>query len=289
MQIAHEKFPVIDGVLDDYLSAHPSMEERWLLEQTLYTGPTRRTIFEYFPFKPYSSVLDAGTGFGALALELAGQIPITVHAVDYDSSKLDVAKTIHNKLRRLDFFHEDSKIHFDEGNLYSLPYEDGQFDFVVSRFVYQHLRDPQAVTKEFMRVMRPGGYICIVAIDDQLTISYPEESGAFSKLQQAFSELQKKRGGDRYVGRKISTYLQQTGFEITATAIQPQAQHQLIQPDDLGVRFTLCRLLDAKDDIVEKGILSEQEFDECIEQLSHESAMSQFNANAQVVVIARKP
>lgn len=289
MQIVSEKFPVIDGVLNDYLSAHPGLKDRWLFEQTLYTGPTRRTIFQYFPFKPYSSVLDAGTGFGALALELAGQIPVTVHAVDYDSSKLDVAKTFHDNLQRLEFFHESSEVHFDEGNLYSLPYEDGQFDFVVSRFVYQHLSDPQAASGELMRVMRQDGQICIIDVDDQLTISYPEASDAFRKLQQAFSKLQERRGGDRYVGRKISTYLQQKGFEITATAIQPQAHHQLTQSDDLGMRFTLCRLLDAKNDIVDEGLLSEQEFDEFIRHLSYEKDMFQFNANAQVVVIARKP
>lgn len=289
MQIIHEKFPIIDGVLYDILSTHTDLEDRWLLEQTLYTGPTRRTIFQFFPFTPYSSVLDAGTGFGALALGLAGQIPVTVHAVDYDSSKLDVARTIHDKLQQLDFFHEDSKIHFDNGDLYSLPYDVEQFDFVVSRFVYQHLQDPQTVTEELMRVMRPGGQICIIDVDDQLTISYPETSDAFRNLQQAFSELQRERGGDRYVGRKLSTYLHNAGFEITGTAIQPQAQHQFIQSDDVGMKFTLSRLMDAKNEMVDKGILSKQEFDEHFKQLSQERAMFQFNASAQVVVIARKP
>lgn len=42
----------------------------------------------------------------------------------------------------------------------SLPFEDGQFDLIVSDVVFEHIRQPDRVTPELMRVLRPGGVIC---------------------------------------------------------------------------------------------------------------------------------
>jgi SAM-dependent methyltransferase len=41
-----------------------------------------------------------------------------------------------------------------------LPYEDGRFDVVVSRYVFEHIRDPEWAARELLRVTRPGGWIC---------------------------------------------------------------------------------------------------------------------------------
>ncbi len=41
-----------------------------------------------------------------------------------------------------------------------LPYEDCRFDLVVSRYVFEHLRDPEWAARELLRVTKPGGWIC---------------------------------------------------------------------------------------------------------------------------------
>lgn len=43
-----------------------------------------------------------------------------------------------------------------------LPYPDASFDLIVSRMVFEHLHEPQAVAAELLRVLRPGGWIAAV-------------------------------------------------------------------------------------------------------------------------------
>lgn len=43
-----------------------------------------------------------------------------------------------------------------------LPYEDDRFDLVVSRYVFEHLDDPEWAARELLRVTKPGGWICVM-------------------------------------------------------------------------------------------------------------------------------
>jgi SAM-dependent methyltransferase len=41
-----------------------------------------------------------------------------------------------------------------------LPYENDRFDIIVSRYVFEHITNPEWVARELLRVTRPGGWIC---------------------------------------------------------------------------------------------------------------------------------
>jgi SAM-dependent methyltransferase len=41
-----------------------------------------------------------------------------------------------------------------------LPYEDERFDLIISRYVFEHVTDPQWAADELLRVLKPGGWIC---------------------------------------------------------------------------------------------------------------------------------
>jgi SAM-dependent methyltransferase len=43
-----------------------------------------------------------------------------------------------------------------------LPYKDGHFDLIVSRYVFEHLPNPALSAAELTRVLKPGGWICAV-------------------------------------------------------------------------------------------------------------------------------
>ncbi len=43
-----------------------------------------------------------------------------------------------------------------------LPYEDERFDLIVSRYVFEHIADPQWAAGELLRVLKPGGWICVM-------------------------------------------------------------------------------------------------------------------------------
>ena len=52
---------------------------------------------------------------------------------------------------------DEAKV-FEPGQ--ALPYEDGRFDLVVSRYVLEHVPDPEWAARELLRVTKPGGWIC---------------------------------------------------------------------------------------------------------------------------------
>ncbi|MCH9736608.1 MAG: class I SAM-dependent methyltransferase [Actinomycetia bacterium] len=43
-----------------------------------------------------------------------------------------------------------------------LPYPDNSFDLVYSRFVFEHIEDPELVARELVRIVNPGGLIAAI-------------------------------------------------------------------------------------------------------------------------------
>jgi len=284
-----QRFNQIDLAYHQYLVEHLGMHERWLLEQTLYTGASRRNILDMLPLHEGFQVLDIGTGFGALAFDLAAHTYLNIDAVDIDEHALAVAKSVYAHLQTLpDALNNRSRITFQKTDTYALPYSDNHFDFIISRYVYQHLSDPGRATAEICRVLKPGGFVCCIDIDDQLTLTYPESNSAFATLQNAFRALQHKRGGDRYVGRKLPSYMQAAGLVVVATVIEPQAQFAAIDADDIGLRLTLERFQDARAACVEIGLMTAEDFDSALSEFAETVGASQFHANGQMIVVGRK-
>ena len=52
--------------------------------------------------------------------------------------------------------------HLGPGDVGSLPYADGTFDIVVTRFSMHHFLDPLVVLREMVRVCAPGGRVVVV-------------------------------------------------------------------------------------------------------------------------------
>ncbi|MHB8780152.1 MAG: class I SAM-dependent methyltransferase [Candidatus Geothermincolia bacterium] len=64
----------------------------------------------------------------------------------------------------------DEKVRFDYGDVFSLPYADGEFDVAVSLQVIEHLREPASYMNEMRRVLAPGG-IAVITTPNRLIIS----------------------------------------------------------------------------------------------------------------------
>ena len=102
------------------------------------------------------SVLDVGSGSGALASAVAGAFP-SVRVTGVDPSSVFVndaqARTRHERVR------------YQVADGQSLPMEDGTFDKALCLFVLNFIPDPGKALREMIRVTRPGGVVSAAVWD----------------------------------------------------------------------------------------------------------------------------
>lgn len=114
----------------------------------------KNILTDALPHERTMNVLDVGTGPGYMALAFAG-MGHSVTAVDISHEMLKKAKqNAHNHGVTIDFYHGDAE---------ALPFTDGQFDLIVSKYLLWTLPAPDSFLHECQRLLSPGGII--LAID----------------------------------------------------------------------------------------------------------------------------
>jgi len=105
------------------------------------------------PFTGAEVALDSGCGTGSFAFALAPNVAEVV-GVDLRVDYLEAAREA-----------APENVRFVEGDSTSLPFGYAQFDLACSHRVLHHVRRPELVVSELVRVTRPGGRILVA---DQL-------------------------------------------------------------------------------------------------------------------------
>lgn len=287
MIINQDYYPIIDDEYRSYILSHTGMKDHWLLEQTLYTGAVRRELIRTMPMPVMGKALDLGSGFGAMAIDMAFSMPVQVYATDYADDKVDVAKEIAERVDRRVNYLKPGELFFKKTDIYELDFADNTFDFVISRYLFQHLADPAKAYAEIYRVLKPGGIVCTIDVDEAFAFSYPELP-AYEALYSAFNKMQQMNGGDRQVGRKLATLLHAANFVDILSNVEMQSAYEYTAEGNVAHRFIRDRFTAARDEIVEKGIMTADEYDALLEKFNEEVEIWQFTTSGQVVAFARK-
>ena len=258
-------------------------DRKWLLVQTLATSASRRALLSSLPLRPGGQVADIGCGFGVTTLELAALGPHVTVGVDIDGPVLRFGAMVAQTLPD-----GPGTAAFAEGDSYHLPFPDGALDAVFSRFVFQHLAEPGAAAAELVRVLKPGGWACIVDVDDGLSISEPSPTDVFDRLAAALRASQQSSGGNRFIGRRLPALLDASGMSPTNVLVLPQAAYRAHRPDDPERALLLERLNAARTQIVSAGAMTKAEFESDLAALRSEIRAPTLEVEAHLAVLATK-
>lgn len=214
---------VADCYYDDPLAA--AAERYWRSEEWL---AVRDVLAGYS-----GHALDVGAGRGIASYALARE-GFTVTALEPDPSALVGAGAI-----RALAAESQLPIHSVEEFSERLPFDDGIFDVVFARAVLHHTRDLEGASREFFRVLKPGGLF--LAIREHV-ISRPEDLPSF--LEQ--HPLHRLYGGENaFLLRRYVDGLRQAGF----------SQLEVVSPWRSPVNFAPYTLASLKDELAQRAAL----------------------------------
>ncbi|MEQ8766250.1 MAG: methyltransferase domain-containing protein [Planctomycetota bacterium] len=161
--------------------------------------------------KPGLRVLDVGSGLGQMTCAMA-------EAVGPEGGVVGIERSVEQRTRAERYAHESgSRVTFREGDALALPLQEEElasFDVVHSRFVLEHLRDPQAAVDQMVRAVKPGGRI-VLADDDHDLLRFDPPLPAIDHLWRAYIRLYDRLGNDPFIGRRLVRLLHTAGLRPT--------------------------------------------------------------------------
>jgi ubiquinone/menaquinone biosynthesis C-methylase UbiE len=131
-----------------------------------------RVIVEAAQARPDDTVLDVACGGGIV---VCGFAPHVRHATG-----IDMTPAMLWRARQLAAEKGVGNVSWQEGDVTRLPYPDGAFTIVVTRFAVHHFPDPPTVFREMVRVCAPGGRIVVV---DSYASADPTKAAEFNRLE----------------------------------------------------------------------------------------------------------
>jgi ubiquinone/menaquinone biosynthesis C-methylase UbiE len=115
-------------------------------------------LLERLDWDGRGKALDIGTGSGRAAIYLAKKYP-SMHCVgiDFWGNPWSYSKGICDRNAEIEGV--ANRVSFQRANAVSLPFEDGEYDLVISNFVFHSVRVANKIPliKEALRVLKPGG------------------------------------------------------------------------------------------------------------------------------------
>jgi SAM-dependent methyltransferase len=121
---------------------------------TITDANALRMIVEAASPRPGDTVLDLACGGGIIVCAFAPEVR---HATG-----IDMTPAMLDRARQLAAEKGIGNVSWDQGDVGSLPYADGTFDIVVTRFSMHHFLNPLGVLREMVRVCASGGRVVVV-------------------------------------------------------------------------------------------------------------------------------
>src|SRR6185312_11938075 len=130
----------------------------------------------------------------------------------------------------------NDRLRFAEGDATALPFADASFDVVCAYQMLEHVPDPGAALGEFARVLRPGGFVCVVG--PNLVTPISELRGLLShvwRVRPISTIFVRRPGMPRHPSGNTlpesAVSLVQTSARLTAKLASPRPRFEMRVPD----------------------------------------------------------
>lgn len=176
---------------DRVYAIHTDGECERLDAQALLAGVTDH--LRHIPARPGMRILDAGCGSGSMAREIARANPQTaVVGIDLREKYVDYAR---GRAEALGL----RNLTFETGDVRELPFPDGAFDIVWTKYLLQWVADPMRAMREFARVLKPGGLLVSANFDGFAVTHEPPDPALQPLAELVFAGLV-----DPFIGRRMA-------------------------------------------------------------------------------------
>ncbi len=182
-----------------------------------------------------TNILDAGCGSGIISRYFASKYPkTTINACDISKDRLLQAEKLSKK------HINERSINYFQSSLENIKSDDNTYDFCISRFVLQHLEDPQKAVDELYRVCKKDARITLIDIDGVLFNLYTTND----ELNQYLIKIHLALKFDLFIGRKLPCLLQSAGFKeisYTVDSMSFNASEMIAEIENYRLRFDFAK------------------------------------------------
>ncbi|MGH6680490.1 MAG: class I SAM-dependent methyltransferase [Bradyrhizobium sp.] len=157
-------------------------------------------------------ILDAGCGSGSMTREIAKAASAAV-VVD-----IDLRDKYTDYARRRAEAEGLRNLTFETGDVRELPFPDGAFDIIWTKYLLQWVAEPVRAMREFARVLKPGGLLVSANFDGFAVTNEPPDPAIQPMTKFVFNGLV-----DPFIGRKMAWMCLDCGFIDIDVKVRPTA------------------------------------------------------------------
>lgn len=172
-------------------------QDRYIL-QAFWTQNLRKFVFSKICAKPGASILDVGSGTGALFPDFLSH-GFEITAIDIDLDRCVFSKPLSESANILC------------GDASVIPLAANVFDISVCHYLLLWLKQPRLAVEEMVRVTKPGGTVIAFAEPDYTSrIDHPE---IFAQIGQLQSKSLAFQGVNLSMGRQLGGLFRKSGLK----------------------------------------------------------------------------
>lgn len=162
---------------------------------------------QWYGLRDEMHVLEIGSGPGFYTEQLINNLNNSeVTALEIDSSLLEEARS------RLSRITASNQLRFVNASVYDTGLPSETYDFAIARLVFLHLHRPADAAEEIFRVLKPGGKLVIIDVDDGILGVVNPNLPLLPSILQKVADYVAAKGGNRLIGRSLPRLLTHAGF-----------------------------------------------------------------------------